>query len=220
MQIGADVLRWCWFRSFLVGGDHFFQNYTIDSVPTSALSTLYADVLERIYIEFLVVLPIISRSKIQIWNITDIKQINHSTVVLCCLAWSKRLIRAVEELCLSEALERVCVRVFFWQLVRELISACCSHPWDRDVFNTMRHSDQNTPPLQISGKLEYFFWFSCCWWCRVDQSRLSLWMSGLVCRIGQDGTRHRGGLCRLNPLVVSATDNRSKDQPGSTWMSL
>lgn len=46
-----------------------------------------------------------------------------------------------------------------------------SHPWDCDVFDTMRHSDQNTPPLQHKVRSRVFFLLPfcvhCCWWRQI-----------------------------------------------------
>lgn len=41
-------------------------------------------------------------------------------------------------------------------MFRELRSAHGSHPRDCDVFDTTRHSDQNTPPLQAQGEERAF----------------------------------------------------------------
>lgn len=61
-------------------------------------------------------------------------------------------------LCFSE--ESVCQRMWVHQWVRK--SPHGSHPWDCDVFDTMRHSGQNTPPLQheVIKELFLFPWLS------------------------------------------------------------
>lgn len=90
----------------------------------------------------------------------------------------------------------------FWQWVRELHSARGSHPWDCDVFDTMRHSDQNTPPLQHKVRKELFL----CLLLSVTSNHPcpSSRMSGLICRIRHDRTEQdQPGLCKMSPLYVT-----------------
>lgn len=85
---------------------------------------------------------------------------------------------------------------------RELHSARGSHPWDCDVFDTMRHSDQNTPPLQHKVEKELFL----CLLLSVtsNHSCPSLRMSGLICTIRHDRTKQdQPGLCKMSPLEVT-----------------
>lgn len=76
----------------------------------------------------------------------------------------------------------------FWQWVRELHSAHGSHPWGDDVFDTMRYSVQNTPPLQHK-MVKGAYSVCCCQWRQITPVCLSLRMSGLICRIRSDRTK-------------------------------
>lgn len=89
----------------------------------------------------------------------------------------------------------------FWQWARELHSARGSHPWDDDVFDTMRHSDQNTPPLQHKVWKEPFFFAEPV----VDgdvKSLLSV-LEDVRAHLQNQTWHDEPGLCRMRPLQVT-----------------
>lgn len=89
----------------------------------------------------------------------------------------------------------------FWQRARELHSAHGSHLWGYDVFDTMRHSVQNTPPLQHKVVKGAYSVPCGCQWRQIALVCLSLRMSGLICRIRNDRTKQE--LCKTSPHLAT-----------------
>lgn len=89
----------------------------------------------------------------------------------------------VFQICQKFVAVRVCGYIsvnerLFWQWVRQLhFPACGSHPWDCDVFDTMRLSDQNTPPLRhiVKKRASFFFGVCFCLWRRSVLEDVSWW---------------------------------------------